>query len=263
MKRTMKQRPMRIEGKKDKGERRRRTTFSNEISSLRLLYLAGYEWIGSSPIRDDDPTRVYLSWKHATRCFRIWNKESKYSILNYKGGRYISKPLFSGRIFISNGDAIFSLFISFLYFIPYRNSYRRDSAKCIHGYSADSSFPRTTNESRLIASVQSYLIVINRAGRMLIVAVARCDFVSIWRAPNICIRLINGAKDSANPPTEYQYLTLWMRNEYERYFFAISNFLFLGELGVNLSFIKRDRYIYTIAKLYYLILETAMSRIEM
>lgn len=118
-------------------------------------------------------------------------------------GRDLEAIVFSW-VFISNTDANSPLFILFSYLIPTQIAeLRRDSAKRIRRYSAGSSFPRTTNESRLIASLQSYLIVINRAERMLIVAVARCDFVSIQRAPNICVRLINGAKGSANPPTNY------------------------------------------------------------
>lgn len=132
---------------------------------------------GSARVADtrrDDPTRIYLSWKLATRYFRIWNKgqQSKYSIffrMKLQRREIHLEAIVFGRVFISNGDAIFPLFIAFLYFIPCHNSYRHDSAKCTHGYSAGSSFPQTTNESRLIVSVQSYLIVINRAGRMLIV----------------------------------------------------------------------------------------------
>lgn len=99
-----------------------------------------------------------------------------------------------------------------------------------------SSLPRTNNESRLIASVQSYLIVINCAGRMLIVAPSHYDFTSIRRARNICIRLINRAKDSANPPTDYnECLTSWMKDKCGGYVALHLEFCKIGLEGNKLN----------------------------
>jgi len=171
---------------------------------------------------------VYLSWELATRRVRIWNKgqKLKYFIFQLKlweRERENLEAIVVSRVFISNRDANSLFFMSFSYFISTQIAeLRRDSAKRIRGYSVGSSFPRTTNESRLIASVQSYLIVINRAERMLIIAVARCDFVSIRCAPNICIRLINGAKDNANLPSIITISNVTNERWCKRNVFAIS-----------------------------------------